>query len=71
MDMVKVRLGVGDWMLLPGNVGGRPEIRNTQRRLLISTRARYCEEGMVEETRIIFQRESKLGMGGNAGCSEL
>ena len=43
-----------------------------KRWLLTGTHAPYCEEGgMVEETRIIFPRESKLGVGGNAGCSEL
>lgn len=33
--------------------------------------APFCEEGMVEGTRIILPKESKLGVGGNAGCSEI
>lgn len=27
LDMVRTRLGVGGWMLLQGNVGGRQETR--------------------------------------------
>lgn len=58
-------------MLLLGNVGGRQEIRNTQRRQLTGMHAPFCEEGMVEGARIIFPKESKLGVGGNAGGSEI
>lgn len=55
-------------MLLLGNVGGRQEIRNTQRRWLTGMHAPFYE---VEGTRIIFPKESKLGVGGNAGSSEI
>lgn len=44
---------------------------NTQRQQLTGTHRPYCEEGMIEETRIIFLRESKFREGGNASCSEL
>lgn len=57
-------------MLLLGNVGGRQEIRSTQSRRPTGT-PHLSEEGMVEGTRIILPRESKLAVGGNAGCSEI
>lgn len=62
--MVRARfLGVGSQMLPIGNVGGRQEIRNTEQ--LTGMLAPFCEEGMVEGTRIILSKESKLGVGGN------
>lgn len=46
--MVRARLGVGDRVLLLGNVGGRQEIRNTQRGWVTGTHAHFYEEGTVE-----------------------
>lgn len=43
----------------------------TQRRQLTGMLAPFYEEEMVEGTRIISPKESKLGVGGNAGCSEI
>lgn len=60
-------------MLLLGSVGGETGNQEHTRggcslgRMHLTVK----REGMVEETRIIFPRESKLGVGGNAGCSEL
>lgn len=56
------RLGVGGWVLPLGNVGGRQEIRNTQRRELTGTHAHFYEEGIAEGTRIILPREYELGV---------
>lgn len=53
MDAVRTELGVGSRMLLLGNVGGRQEIRNTQRRQLTGMHAPFCEEGMVEGARTL------------------
>lgn len=59
--MVTARLGVGGWVLLLGNVGGKQEIRNTQRRWLTRTHALFYEEGMTEGTRIILPENQRWG----------
>lgn len=63
---MRARLGVGDWVLLLGNVGGKQEVRSTQKR-----RLPVYEEGMVEGTRVILARGSKLRMGRDASGSEI
>lgn len=59
--MVTARLGVGGWVLLLGNVGGKQEIRNTQRRWFTGTHAPFYEEGMAEGTRIILPENQRWG----------
>lgn len=58
-------------MLLLGNVGGKQEIRNTQRRRLTGTHAPFYEEGMAEGTRIILPENQRWGWVENTGCSEI
>lgn len=60
-----------DCMLLLGNVGGRQEIRSTQRRRLTGTHAHFYEEGTAEGTRVILPRESELGVGRNASLKSI
>lgn len=52
-------------------MGGKQEIRSTQVRWLTGMRAPFYEESMVEGTRIILPRGSKLRMVGNADFSEI
>lgn len=63
------RVGCGKLDVAAGECGretGNQE--NTEEAELTGMHAPFYED---EGTRIIFPKESKLGVGGNAGCSEI